>query len=52
MGMLMHHTWLNQQKAEKAKVEPIKEPVQEKEPEEEKSAEPVRKTAGRRKASK
>ena len=53
MGMLMHHTWLNQQKTEKAKAEPIKEPVVK--PEEEKPAkeqETVRKTPGRRKASK
>ena len=54
MGMLMHHTWLEQQKAD-AKVKPIKEPVTEKEPEEEKPVkepETVRKTGGRRKVSK
>ncbi len=45
-GMLMHHTWLEQQKAEKAK-EPVK-PEPEKKPE----AEPVKKTDGRRKVSK
>ena len=49
MGMLMHHTWLNQQeqakpkKAEPAPVEEVKE---------EKSAEPVKKTGGRRKTTK
>ena len=53
MGMLMHHTWLNQQEAAKANVKPIEEPV-EKEPEEEtpvKESEPAKKP-GRRKASK
>ena len=51
MGMLMHHTWLEQQKAD-AKVKHIKEPEPKKEPEPEKEPEPTRKTAGRRKASK
>lgn len=51
MGMLMHHTWLEQQKAEKADVKPIEKPVEEK-PEMPVKEEPARKTAGRRKASK
>ena len=49
MGMLMHHTWVEQQKKAK-KPEPAKrveEPMKE-EPE----AEPMKKTGGRRKASK
>ena len=47
MGMLMHHTWLNQQKQEKPiKAEP--KPVEEaKEPEP--VNEPVKRTGGRRK---
>ena len=48
MGMLMHHTWQEQQKAEPAKVKPMKEePVNEPE----KTEEPVRKTGGRRKTT-
>ena len=50
MGMLLHHTWLEQQKQAK-KPESVREevPVKEtKEPE----AEPVKKTGGRRKSSK
>lgn len=47
MGMLMHHTWLNQQKQNE---QPKKaEPVPVEEVKEEKSAEPVKKTGGRRK---
>lgn len=49
MGMLMHHTWLEQQKKKTA--EPVaKEKAVEtaKEPE----SEPVKKTGGRRKTSK
>lgn len=47
MGMLMHHTWLEQQKeAEKPVSE---EPVTEEVAEETEPDEPVRKTAGRRK---
>ena len=48
MGMLMHNTWLNQQKQEKpVKAEP-KKPVEEvKEPES--VNEPVKRTGGRRK---
>lgn len=47
MGMLMHHTWLNQQKAEKpVKAEP--KPVDEPKKPVEKVEEPVRKP-GRRK---
>ena len=50
MGMLLHHTWLNQQQENvKPKVEP--KPVVE-EAKEEKSAEPVKKTGGRRKTTK
>ena len=50
MGMLMHHTWLEQQK--KA-VKPVAEPVTEKVAEETKEPETeVKKTGGRRKASK
>jgi len=49
MGMLMHHTWLEQQKkAEKPVVENKAEETAKEEPE----AEPVKKTGGRRKASK
>ena len=49
MGMLMHHTWLEQQKAEKPVVEEkAVETAEKTEPE----AEPVKKTGGRRKASK
>ena len=46
MGMLMHHTWLNQQeqkKPEKVETKPVEEAK------EEKSAEPVKRTGGRRK---
>lgn len=51
MGMLLHHTWLEEQK--KANAKPVsgkreEVPVENKEPE----AEPVKKTGGRRKASK
>ena len=52
MGMLMHHTWLNQQKENvKPKVEP--KPAVE-EVKKEKSAEepPVKRAGGRRKATK
>ena len=49
MGMLMHHTWLNEQKKQKPSAEkPVEKPVENKEPE----AEPVKKTGGRRKTSK
>ena len=48
MGMLMHHTWLEQQKHAAAKpVEPKEEPVKAEE-----ESEPAKKTGGRRKASK
>ena len=50
MGMLIHHTWLEQQKKAK-KPKPVvrdEEPVKTNEPE----AEPVKKTGGRRKSSK
>ena len=52
MGMLMHHTWLEQQNAE-VKVKPSKDPV----PEEEEQETPVNepepaKRPGRRKVSK
>ena len=51
MGMLMHHTWLNEQKKKSAK--PVAEPVAEKAAEETKEPETeVKKTGGRRKASK
>ena len=49
MGMLLHHTWLNQQeqkKPEKAEAKPVEEVK------EEKSAEPVKRTGGRRKTTK
>lgn len=46
MGMLMHHTWLNEQKKQKPSAEkPVEKPVENNEPE----AEPVKKTGGRRK---
>ena len=49
MGMLMHHTWLEQQKVEKPVAEVKTEEVKEnKEPD----AEPVRRTGGRRKVTK
>ena len=54
MGMLMHHTWLEQQKTAKASAKPIEEPVAVTEPEEEmpvKEPEPAKKP-GRRKVSK
>ena len=54
MGMLMHHTWLEQQKTVKASAEPIREPVAEEKPDEEmpvKEPEPAKKP-GRRKVSK
>lgn len=48
MGMLMHHTWLEQQK-QKPVAKPVKKPVEEtNEPE----AEPVKKATGRRKVIK
>jgi hypothetical protein len=52
MGMLMHHTWLNQQKQEKPKAEA--KPVVEEKATGEVAEEtvPVRKQAGRRKTSK
>lgn len=53
MGMLMHHTWMKQQEEEKKKTaKAVAEPVAETEemPVKEETA-PVRKTAGRRKAS-
>jgi len=47
MGMLMHHTWLEQQKKNPA------EPKREEKPVETKAeAEPVKKPVGRRKSSK
>ena len=47
MGMLMHHTWLNEQK-KKVKAVPAEKPVEEtNEP-----SEPVKKTGGRRKTAK
>lgn len=51
MGMLIHHTWLEQQKQNKLKVE---KPVVEEKVTEEVAEEtvPVRKQAGRRKTSK
>ena len=48
MGMLLHHTWLNQQeqkKPEKVEAKPVEEVK-------EKSAEPVKRTGGRRKTTK
>ena len=50
MGMLLHHTWLNQQ--EQKKPEKAEKPVEE--VKEEKSAEdpPVKRAGGRRKATK
>ena len=49
MGMLMHHTWLEQQKTDK----PVKEKATEVVAvEEDQKAEPAKKTAGRRKTSK
>ena len=50
MGMLMHHTWLEEQKKANAKPvssKPEEKPVDNKEPEAEQ-----KKTAGRRKVSK
>jgi hypothetical protein len=50
MGMLMHHTWLNQQNAEEPKVKPVKQeeiPFTEPAEEPEKS-EPARKPVNRR----
>ena len=48
MGMLMHHTWLAQQK--NAEKKPVAEPVVEKATEETKEPDaPVKKTASRRK---
>lgn len=50
MGMLMHHTWLDQQKkAEKKPVNKAEETVEENK---ETESEPVKKTGGRRKAIK
>ena len=49
MGMLMHHTWLKQQ--EVAAERPVEEkPAEKAEEIKEESAEPVKKTGGRRKA--
>ena len=51
MGMLMHHTWLKQQ--EDAAKQPVEQTTAEKADEvKEDSAEPVKKTGGRRKATK
>jgi hypothetical protein len=50
MGMLMHHTWLNEQK--KAANKPVAEPVTKKVTEEPKEPEKPVKTANRRKTSK
>lgn len=47
MGMLMHHTWLNEQK-KKSAPKPVEKPAENNEPE----AEPIKKTGGRRKTSK
>lgn len=49
MGMLMHHTWLEQQKAKKPETVVRKERVEEPAEETEPKAEPVKKTGGRRK---
>ena len=49
MGMLMHHTWLNQQK--KAEKKPVAEPV-EKTTETKEQEATEKKTGGRRKTSK
>lgn len=49
MGMLMHHTWLEQQK--KAEKKPIAKEVTEEVKEQEPEA-PVKKIGGRRKATK
>ena len=46
MGMLMHHTWLEQQK--KAEEKPVAEPAVQEEPE----TEPAKKAGGRRKTTK
>lgn len=48
MGMLMHHTWLEQQKAEK----PVAEKKPAEKPEEKESETPVKKAGGRRKVTK
>ena len=49
MGMLLHHTWLEQQKAAKKPKKPA-EPAENAEKAEEDA--PVRKTGGRRKTTK
>jgi hypothetical protein len=51
MGMLMHHTWVEQQKQKPVKAEPVPAPVKE-EPKEEPVKEPVKRTGGRRKTTK
>ena len=51
MGMLLHHTWLNQQeqkKPEKAEAKPVEEVKEEKSAEET----PVKRVGGRRKTTK
>ena len=48
MGMLIHHTWLEEQKKKTAPVKQAEKPVETNEPE----AEPVKKTGGRRKTIK
>ena len=46
MGMLIHHTWLEQQKAEEPKKKPVKEEIPFAEPAEEpEKKEPARKSA-------
>lgn len=50
MGMLLHHTWLEQQKAQKPKkTAPVEaEEAAEEKPEEEPQVAPVKRTGGRR----
>lgn len=48
MGMLMHHTWLKQQ--EDAAKKPVKQEKPAEEKEQVETAEPAKKTGGRRKA--
>ena len=48
MGMLMHHTWVEQQK-QNAKPEKVEKPVPAEEPKPEPVKEPVKRTGGRRK---
>ena len=50
MGMLMHHTWLEQQK--RAAEQPVEEKAEKAEETNVESAEPVKKAGGRRKATK